>query len=72
MEESEMIKDLDKFEDYFGRIYGEEFKGVNVVDTRRENAAELIEDLSEDKQIMMMTFNPDDAELFSEANIEEL
>ncbi|MFW5953405.1 MAG: AAA family ATPase [Candidatus Natronoplasma sp.] len=45
---------------------------VNMDGPKRENAAELIDDLSEDKQIIMMTCDPDNAELFPEANIEEL
>ncbi len=132
LEEGELIYEQlkESLEEYFGRIYGKEFKGVNmdemeiegiyhpegydiprvylskgqgdiaalsirlamaeyhleeadgflVMDdplvnldnTRRENAAELIDDLSEDKQVIMMTCNPDNADLFSEANIENL
>jgi len=129
LEEGELIYEQlkDSFEDYFDRIYGDEFKGVNmdemeiegishpegyeiprvnlskgqgdiaalsirlamadyhleeadgflvmddplvnIDDTKRENAADVIDDVAGNQQIIMMTCNPNHAELFSNAQI---
>lgn len=45
---------------------------VNIDSRKRENAAEVIEDVAENKQIIMMTCNPEHAELFSNAKKNEV